>query len=91
MFWVDLGYALVPKPDIVLLLDAPPGVLRTRKQEVSFEEATRQCAAYRELVEVLPSGVMIKADQPLEDVVNDALRIILNYLVRRTNRQWKRR
>lgn len=91
MFWVDLGYALVPKPDIVLLLDAPPGVLRTRKQEVSFEEATRQCDAYRELVEVLPNGVMIKADQPLEDVMNDALHIILDYLVRRTNRQWKRR
>ena len=35
--WVlHLVWSLIPKPDLVILLDAPPEVLRARKQEVSL-------------------------------------------------------
>src|SRR5207244_2006476 len=36
-----LIWRLVPKPDLIVLLDAPPAVLQARKQEVPFEETAR--------------------------------------------------
>jgi thymidylate kinase len=74
---VRLVYRLVPKPDLVFFLDAPPEVLQSRKKEVSFEECKRQREAYRELAEKLPKGHVIDASQPLDDVVRDVQAIVL--------------
>ena len=53
--WVlRLVSRLVPKPDLVILLDAPEAVLHSRKQEVPIEETIRQRAAYLALVERVP-------------------------------------
>lgn len=41
---------LIPKPDLVILVDIAPEIAQQRKQEVLMAETTRQCAAYRQMV-----------------------------------------
>ncbi|HWX19647.1 MAG TPA: hypothetical protein VN578_07045 [Candidatus Binatia bacterium] len=80
---VRAAYRLLPKPDLVFLLDAPPEVLRRRKQEVTPEETTRQREAYLHLVKGLPNGRIIDASQPAAKVAA-ALQIdVLDFLVAR--------
>ena len=74
---------LSPGLDLVVLLDAPPEVLRSRKQEVPLEEVARQRAAYLELARTLPTAVVVNAAQPAEDVIQDALTVILDHWARR--------
>lgn len=78
---------LSPGPDLVILLDAPAEVLRSRKQEVPVEEVARQRAAYLDLARTLPSAVVVNAAQPAEDVVRDALAAILDHLGHRTRKR----
>jgi thymidylate kinase len=51
---VRLCGTLVPRPDLVLVLEAPPSVLLARKREISEDEADRQSRAWRH---VLPRSV----------------------------------
>ncbi len=81
------GARLAPRPDLVILLDAPAEVLRSRKQEVPPAEAARQRGAYLELARSLPSAVVVDATQPADDVVHDALAAILDHLSRRTRKR----
>ena len=78
---------IAPGPDLVILLDAPPEVLRSRKQEVPATEVARQRAAYLELARTLPSAVVINAAQPAEHVIHDTVAAIMNHLGRRTKKR----
>jgi len=83
--WVlHLVWSLIPKPDLVILLDAPTEVLRARKLEVSLRETERQRHAYRELVEMLPNGHVVDAAQPLDRVVTAVGTVVLGFLTSRT-------
>jgi hypothetical protein len=75
---------LVPPPHLVILLDAPPEVIQARKQELPFEETAKQREAYLEVVEGLPNAHVVDASQSLDEVVDEAERIILDYMARRT-------
>lgn len=77
------GYFLVKKPDLVFLLDAPPEILRQRKQEVSPEETTRQREAFLDLVRGLPQGIVINAANSPDRVADDLARCILEHLASR--------
>ena len=68
---IRFALRVTPRPDLVILLDAPADALRERKQEVSPAEADRQIAAYRELIRGLPNGRIVDAGQPLPRVVAD--------------------
>lgn len=78
---------LAPGPELVILLDASPEVLRSRKQEVPAAEVARQRQAYLELAGKLRSVVVINAGQPAELVIHDAVAAIMNHLSRRTRRR----
>lgn len=67
---------IAPKPDLVILLDAPPEVIQRRKQEVAFEETVRQRNGYRSIVTKLPNGHVVDASRPLADVVGDVEQLI---------------
>ncbi len=83
--WVlHLVWSLIPKPDLVILLDAPTEVVRARKQEVSPRETERQRHDYRQLVEMLPNGHVVDAAQPLDRVVTAVGTVILGFLASRT-------
>jgi hypothetical protein len=86
-----LIWSLIPKPDLVIVLDAAPDVLQSRKQEVSFEECARQRQAYLTLARQLPNAHVVDASQPLEQVVADVSWIILDAAAQRINRAAPRR
>jgi thymidylate kinase len=77
-----------PRPDLVVLLDAPPEVVQARKQEVPLEETARACAAYRDLVRALPNGRIIDATPPVEQVVAEVVRTIQQLRIARTARRF---
>lgn len=78
---------LAPGPELVILLDAPPEVLRARKQEVPLEEVARQRTGYLELARTLDRAVVVNGGQPPEKVIHDAVAVIMDHLGRRTNRR----
>ena len=79
---------MVPKPDLVIVLNAPPEVLQARKQEVSFEETVRQCRAYVSLGRALVNGHIVEANQIFERVAGDVTDLILRHLAVRTARRF---
>jgi thymidylate kinase len=75
---------LLPQPDLVFILDAPPEVLQARKQEVPFAESARQRDVYRALAGEFRNAVVIDAARPLEDVTADILAHIVDRMAQRT-------
>jgi thymidylate kinase len=75
---------VVPRPDLVILLDAPAEVLWSRKQEVPFEEVVRQRAAYLQVVSNLSSAIVVNAAQTVPEVIRDVNRSIVEHFSRRT-------
>lgn len=79
---------IIPKPDLLILLDAPPEVLHSRKQEVPFEETARQREAYLKLVRGMKNGVVVDASRSLDDVVSEVNSAILNFMAERTKKRF---
>jgi thymidylate kinase len=78
---------LIPHPDLLILLDAPPEVLWERKQEVPFEEVMRQREGYRKVAATLPFAKVVNAAQPLENVIRDVNGAIVEFYAERTARR----
>jgi thymidylate kinase len=76
-------FRLLPTPDLVFLLDAPPGVLQTRKREVAIAETARQREAYRSEIGRLPNAHIVDASQPAEAVAGEVIRRTLAYMATR--------
>lgn len=74
-----LAPKILPKPDLVIWLDAPIEVLQSRKKEVPLQEATRQRSAYLELIPKLSNSYTVDASKPLEEVVSEVRQIILGH------------
>ena len=79
-------WRVMPKPDLVILLDAPAEVLQARKQEVSFAETARQREGYLAFVSGLKTGRVLDAAAPSEKVAGDAAALILARQAGRENR-----
>lgn len=82
---------LAPKPDMVVLLDAPAEVLHSRKQEVPLEETARQRDAYRALVGSLKNGYVADASRPREAVAGNVCDNLLRHLSTRVERRLARK
>ena len=81
--WIAHAIAkLVPKPDLIILLDAPVEVLQSRKQEVSFEETLRQREAYVKLIQKMKNGIIIDASQNIEKVAENTKKKIIDLLAK---------
>jgi len=79
-----LGGLLVPRPDLWIVLDAPPATVQARKSEVGAAETARQRAAYRALARRLgPAVVVIDAGQPPDRVAAEAAQAVLDHLAAR--------
>lgn len=77
-------WSVIPKPDLVVLLDAPAEIIQKRKKELSVKETARQLDAYRKLVEALPNGVIIDANKPFAQVVEALNRVVLKCYLERS-------
>lgn len=72
--WVlQRGY---PRPDLMIMLDAPPERLYQRKQEATVEWLEQRRRQYLELADVVPYFVVIDCDRPLDVVVAEAAALI---------------
>ena len=78
---------LIPRPDLILILDAPAEVVLSRKQEVAPEEVQRQEHLYREYQNRLANRQIIDATAPIEQVTAESSRVILGCLARRFERR----
>jgi thymidylate kinase len=67
---------LMPRPKLWILLDAAPGVLQARKQEVGLAESARQHVAYRHFIRTRDSYAIVDSSRPLDAVVGDVARAI---------------
>jgi thymidylate kinase len=84
LWLLRLAARIVPRPDLVILLDAPAEVLWSRKQEVAFEEVVRQRERYLQVVSELPSAVVIDAAQSPSDVAGSVVSAIVEFYAERT-------
>lgn len=75
--WVEIAIHFLPMPDVVVLLDAPTAVLQSRKQELSVAQTGQLRQNYRQLVQAHPTGYVVDASQPLEQVVADVQHIVV--------------
>ena len=67
---------LYPKPDLVILLDAPPSVLLERKKEWPLEMLQQRQEKYLELAAHVPHFARVDATQPLDTLLADVARHI---------------
>ena len=75
---------LYPRPQLVILLDAPAEVLFARKQEGSVALLERRRTDYLSLRGVLPHFVVLDASLPLDAVVEQARALIVEFHRNRT-------
>lgn len=65
-----------PRPDLVILLDAPAALLHSRKPETDVDYLERRRSEYRQLRGAVPRFEIVDVDRPLEQVVSDVVRLI---------------
>ncbi|MEK6720754.1 MAG: hypothetical protein AABZ33_08815 [Chloroflexota bacterium] len=75
----QLGH-LYPRPDLVVVLDAPAEILHARKNEDDLDSLARRRREYLALQDVLPAVVVIDATQPLDAVVAAVAAAIVDHL-----------
>jgi thymidylate kinase len=75
---------LLPRPDLIVVLDAPAATVRARREELPLDEIVRQRQAYRRLVEAAPNACMIDASRPADEVATAVARTIIDRLAART-------
>jgi thymidylate kinase len=78
------GRAWVRRPDVVIVLDASPELLRSRKQEIAETECARQRDAYRMLAARLPNAHLLDASKDAAAIADEIAAIVLDHLVVRT-------
>jgi thymidylate kinase len=72
--------SIVPRPDVVVVLDAPPDVVRLRKTEVAPAESARQSAAYRRLAADLGRAHLVDASGSPDQVLDTVTAIVRNQM-----------
>ena len=76
-------WAIAPKPDLIILLDAPPEVIAARKSELPMERIIELREGYRSVVGRLSNNHVIDASQPLAKVVHDVESLVIHHLAER--------
>lgn len=67
---------LYPKPDLVIMLDAPAEVLHARKPEATVAWLERRRQQYLELAPLVPEFVVVDVDRPLDAALSEVLAAI---------------
>jgi len=67
---------LYPRPNLVVVLDAPPEVLIARKGEGTLESLARRRGEYLELAGRSDSFFVVDATRPLDEVVQEVVQVV---------------
>ncbi len=84
---------MVPRPDVTLVLDVPPGVALARKQEIEFADAARLRAGYLSRGLENKGFRILDAAQAAPELLADAAGTLVDLLAQRfvcRERQWLR-
>lgn len=77
---------LMPKPQLVLVLEAPAEVIFSRKQEITTQELHRQSGLYARYTNRSSKVCCIDATVPAQQVAAASTQVIVAYLVKRFER-----
>jgi thymidylate kinase len=69
------------RPDITIVLDAPPEILHERRPEQSVDQSAEERARYGRIAGAVPGAVIVDATQPLVDVAASVNAIVWDRLV----------
>lgn len=58
-WWMRIMLKLAPKPDLLIIINAPAETIQRRKQEVPLNETIRQLNAYKDFAATQPKAVVI--------------------------------
>jgi len=83
LYLVRFMSRLVPKPDLVFILDAPAQVILSRKQEVMPQEVPSQRQVYIQLASSFSQSRVIDTTAPLARVAEEAGKAVCEYLSQR--------
>jgi len=78
-----------PKPDIVIVLDAPADVIHARKEETTLEETTRQRDAYVALAAKTRNAHVVDTSQSPQQTIDDVTNILLDHMAADVARRLK--
>ena len=81
--WVRAIGALVPRPHLTVVLDAPVEILQMRKMEVAPEACAEARAGYLALAATLPCTLVVDAARPIEHVVAEVRALVVQQLAGR--------
>jgi thymidylate kinase len=76
MWLATLASRMMPQPDHVLFLDAPPEILLSRKTEVSEDALISSRRKYLKFCELSPRCRLIDASQTLRSVISNAKKVV---------------
>jgi len=84
-FGARLCWQLLPKPDLVIMLDVPEGVVCRRRPGLSVEQVGVEQAAWRSLMRTTPRLVALPADRPLDELRVHATTLIVKAFVKKNS------
>lgn len=75
--WARAFRFIIPKPDLIFVLDAPSNVIYGRKQELPIAEIERQRTEYRKLTNIYSNVIVIDTNADKENVISEVTEQIL--------------
>ena len=77
-WWMRALLKLAPRPDLAVIVTAPPDVIQARKQEVTPEETARQVFAYQAAARLFPTAILVENEGDPEPLAARIIERIVN-------------
>lgn len=78
---------LIPRADLTFVLDVEPALVHARKPELPLVEIERQRAAFQQLAKTDRRHILVRADEPAEEVARNVIREMIAWLAAREQRR----
>ena len=75
---------MIPKPDLVFILDAPAHVIYSRKKELAFNEIEKQRVIFSKMSKQIKNAYLINSDRPIENVVKEVTELVIKKKIGQT-------
>lgn len=82
--WAWAFRFIIPKPDLIIVLDAPSDVIYKRKQELEKSEIERQRKEFRKIIRAYSNAILIDANDEKENVIAKVTQCILEKQAQKT-------
>lgn len=88
--WFPVAFEwMIPKPDMVFVLDGNPEVLYERKKELPISELEKQCSVFHQLAQNRKHFYAINVNRDVDTIVDEITETILREMERRAVRIMK--